>query len=93
MGKGIYMHLLLKTHHLFHENLIQMKFFFLPLRAVTSAKGVFLYLPAHIVFHQISLAVVTINNNRMWIINKNSLTVFDRTTLFLSLNISLAVLN
>ena len=84
---------LLKTHHLFHENLIQMKFFFLPLRAINSAKGVFLYLPAQIVFHWISLAVITINNNCMWIINKKYFTVLDRTTLFLSLHISLALLD
>ena len=41
MGKGVYMHSILKIHHLFHENLIQMKLFFLLLRAVTSAVGGF----------------------------------------------------
>ena len=77
MEKLIYMRSLLKTDHLFHEKLYQIRIFFLLPPPVTSVVEIIMYLPAHIVLDRISLDVVLIENKLMNIFNKTSLTVLD----------------
>ena len=60
---------------------------------VTSDMEIFLYLPVHIVFDLIASYIVAIKRKFMLIFDKNSLTVLDQTTSFLSLHIYLAVLD
>ena len=69
------------------------RYFFLMLPNVTSDMEIFLYLPVHIVFDLIASYIVAIKRKFMLIFDKNSLTVLDQTTSFLSLHIYLAVLD